>query len=209
MRIEPGREDWALAGEVYDLFRRKPGAEHIASRFALAHLSSILSMQKPCRVLEMGAGIGTITYLLCHHPCSPERIVSTEENDFCLQQLETNIPQSCLKRIELITNPVDISLLKEKFDMIIFDSQHDDIDITNILGEGTVCFVEGSRKPTREAIQRMLENIGMRCEFTNHAQGKKAFHVSTKKWNILGLSIPKVRFFKNIKGCWIGVVERV
>lgn len=209
MQVHPKQKDRELAREVYNLFRDKPGAQHIASEFALAHLSSVIDAEKPRRVLEMGAGIGTITYLLCHHQSRPENIISTEENDFCLEQLGKNLPRENLNGLEIVTSPSDIADLDKPFDVIIFDSSHDEIDISHLMKEGTVCFIEGSRKPTRNTIQRRLKNAGLRCDFTNHPRGRKFFHVFTRKWNVLGLSIPKVKFFKSIKGCWIGKVERI
>ena len=209
MRIQPEKKDWELAAMIYDIFKKKPGAQHIASRFALAHLSRILSAKRPQKILELGAGIGTTTYLLCHHPHKPERIVVTEENDFCLEQLHRNINERCINRIEIIENPKNISFISEKFDLIIFDSSHDEIDVTRLIKEGAICFVEGSRKPTREVLQRRLQQIGLRCNFDNHSQGRKIIHVTTKKKKILRISIPKIKFFKKIKGCWIGRVERI
>ena len=209
MIVEPRQEDWILARKIHDTFRKKPGAQHIATAFALAHLSRILNTEKPRKVLELGAGIGTITYLLASHPCAPGKIVSTEENAFCLGQLERNIPPEYMSKVDLVTVPEEIVHLDERFDLVIFDSSHDEFDISNLLKEGAICFVEGSRKPTRKSIREKLERIGMRCDFTNHTQGRKLVHVYTRRWNILGLSIPKIRFFKSIKGCWIGRVERI
>lgn len=87
MKVEPSALDWAYAKSVYDEFSQKPGAQHIASEFALAHLGAVLNKVKPNSVLEFGAGIGTITHFLLKHPANIGHVTTTENNPYCLDQL--------------------------------------------------------------------------------------------------------------------------
>src|SRR5689334_12958041 len=84
LRIEIDEADRTFGKSVHAEFKRHPGAEHIASQIALAYLSACLRSFRPRKVLELGAGIGTITYALLKHPCELEHVVATESDAHCI-----------------------------------------------------------------------------------------------------------------------------
>src|SRR5258708_24469779 len=100
--ISPSIEDCQFAKEIYDLFSKKPGSEHIASEVSLQYLAACLRLFKPSKVLEMGAGIGTITQAVLSHPCAVRELVSTETNPFCLKVLRENLRDDS-PRLTLVT----------------------------------------------------------------------------------------------------------
>jgi len=51
-------------------------------------------------VLEFGAGIGTITYLLLSVRPEPN-LIAVDANEFCLEQLERNIPDEFRSRLKI------------------------------------------------------------------------------------------------------------
>lgn len=61
LSFRPNEEDWAVAESVHTRFLARPGAGHIASPYALAHLAAILRQAEINSVVEFGAGIGTLT----------------------------------------------------------------------------------------------------------------------------------------------------
>ena len=68
-----------------------PGSEHIASEASRQYLAACLRLFKPAKVLEMGAGIGTITETVLSHPCGVSELLSTEANPFCLKSLRESL----------------------------------------------------------------------------------------------------------------------
>lgn len=194
--------DRAIARRTHAEFAALPGAEHIATEFALAHLSGLLTETRPRRVLEIGAGIGTITRLLLDHPTGVELVVSTEENEFCLGALSYNIGQET-SRWKLVSSAAEAPPLD--YDLVIFDGIHGSTDAFPLLGNGTVCFVEGIRQTTREALINYLSRKGLACTFRSYVRPSRLRFSRSRRW--LGL-IPKVKF-RTRKGCHIGSVAPI
>jgi len=192
--IQPTREDWRLAREVHSHFRARPGSQHIATAFALAHLAALLRVLPVKSVLEFGAGIGTITFLLQERLPADGRIVCAERNAWCREQFAINIPQS--PRVALI--PEGRPHLTDPFDLVIIDGP-----ITpgaQYVRAGTACFVEGNRNGPWSMFADGLSAQGLVCHRTNYPA--KGFRI---RWRMsrLGLNLPRLR---RTKGCWIGVV---
>lgn len=194
-------EDRALARSIYSTFSRLPGSEHIATEFALVHLSALLSELRPSRVLEIGAGIGTITRLILDHPSEVDLLVSTEENEFCRQALAKNIGDTHAGRWRLISSPNEERA--GAYDLVIFDGYTGVEDVYPRLTEGTVCFVEGIRQPIREGLNEFLFTRGLECAFTSYIRPRSLRLSRNRKW--LGF-LPKIKFRTN-KGCHIGRIK--
>ena len=141
MLISPGIQDWVTAAKVYRRFVSRPGADHIASRISLAHLAAVLRTFDCKRVLELGAGIGTITYLLLQQS---REVIALEHNSFCQHQLELNIPTSLRSRLRLVSDEAEIDGV---FDLVIIDGKIPP-RTHQFLTPGTICFAEGSRRHT-------------------------------------------------------------
>jgi hypothetical protein len=196
LRLRPNAADWSEARSIHRQFKSKPGSDHIASEFALAHLSALLRRHGPeiTSVVEIGSGIGTITYLLVSRLPESTRIVCTEHNSFCLQQLECNLPSWMLNRI---------SLQRQKNPRIVGECDLAIIDgklwpPLDYLRAGTICFAEGSRTDSQAIINADLKSRGIYLGM---------------KWYPAGFTLiwhrNELTKFLPTKGCWIGTVRKL
>lgn len=206
MQVEPSESDWSFAKLVYDEFSQKPGAQHIASEFALAHLSAVVNKVKPASVLEFGAGIGTITNFLLKHPVNIGHVTTTENNPFCLEQFAANISEEYSGRYDLIVDEGTLVPGQTSYDLVIVDVMLGRPSYA-YLDRGTTCFVEGTRSVNRREIDDELAARGLRCDFVNYNRGVKYFSLDLRRSKKYGFLYPKFRFSKVRKGCWIGAVE--
>ena len=206
MYLSPSPEDKETGSAVHQIFASRPGAEFIASDFALAHLSCLLNKAKPRSVLEMGAGIGTLTYLLLTHPQRPELIVSVEDNEYCIDQFNRNLPGQMRTGHSLTT---DVHTARDKashFDVVIFDAESQAEEACEFVGPDTIVFVEGSRKHQRAAIQAHLRAQDLQCTFNRYIPGHRliAYSKTGKARRIFGTNY---RIWRRVKGCFTGLVE--
>jgi len=200
---KPNDADWQLANAIFTEFRQKPGADHIASEFSLAHVSALVRTAKPTAVLEIGGGIGTITKLLLSHVDRPARITVTEEHPYCLEQLAINIPDA--STYQLVTNQKLLDPSSAGYDIVILDGTVLPKNI-GFLAAGTHCFVEGNRRKTRELVQSTLGERQLSCHFIGIRPGNRVFSY-TDEWNRkAGRAAKRLRIFAPRKGCWIGRV---
>ena len=208
MDILPTVEDETLALEIYRKFRRRPGAERIASAFALAHLAAILRQRRPRSVLEIGAGIGTVTALLLEHPSGVDRVVATENHPFCLEQLECNLDPGSRGRLRLVETEESFAEVEGPFDLLIIDGNWNWPAVAERLREGAVCFAEGQRRWEREALDVALRRHRLGCAFDGHIQGYRF----VLDWRFRSPArriapLPRLRLGRRpVKGCWIGEV---
>ena len=195
-------EDCLYAKEIYELFSRKPGSEHIASEVSLQYLTACLRLFKPSRVLELGAGIGTITETVLSHPCAVSELVSTETDPYCLSVLRNNLRGPGLQRLTVVTTPSELSQLKFVADMIIGDGGFYSSEELSTARVGTIFFTEGRREKLRNAFTKELTAEGRTITFINYG--------SVWKWeNGFRRRLGRTAFlprFRKTKGCWIGVV---
>ncbi len=206
MQLTPNDDDRAFAKQIFDRFAERPGAQHIATEFALAYLSALLRTRKPASVLEFGAGIGTITYMLMEHPCGIQHVTSTEDHPFCLEQLDSNLRPEMKERLRLIKDGESLGDIDRDFDLIIFDGEFGVAEKLQFLDDRVACFIEGARTKTRNAVNQHLAGRGLTCHFTNYNRGKKLVSMGWRKKRRFGLQLPKLRFNRTIKGCWVGLV---
>lgn len=203
MRVKPSTEDWAVASRVYRSFARKPGSAHIASEQALAHVAAVVRANKIRSVLEFGAGIGTVTYLLLDRLPEDRLLVSTEQDPFCLDQLARNIPPE-MRRGLSISCPREIAG-SDGFDLVIADGKLAKIQASDYLGSGSVCFIDGDRAKTRAAIESGLAERSLSCDFEHHSRRARRFD-----WRRTSSGFPYPRVNLSLtptRGCWIGKVS--
>ena len=208
MKLMPNDDDRALARETFERFSARPGAQHIATEFALTYLSALLRTRRPSSVLEFGAGIGTITSMLLDHPSGIEHVTCTEDHPFCLEQLDQNLRPEQKERLRLIKEKGRLGDIDRDFDLIIFDGEFGAFEKLQFLDDRVACFIEGARTRTRDAIDRHLADRSLACHFTNYNRGRKLMSMSWRKKRRFGMPLPKLRFNKVVKGCWVGVVSR-
>lgn len=206
MHIVPSNVDHALARRIHAEFSVRPGADHIASEFALSHLSALLQAVAPTRVLEFGAGIGTITGLLVEHPCGIEHVTATEDHPFCVDQLTNNVVDAHPSRVTLLPGVHDVDASTGRFDLVIFDGEVPDAAFAH-LHRGSVAFIEGSRKATRHRLVRALAERGLACEIVDHRPGTRWFAFRMRRNPDTGRRYPKFKIRHRPKGCGIGEVR--
>ena len=199
--LVPTDQDKKIAATIFRQFSKLPGAQHMASKFALAYLSRLLFHIQPKVVLEYGAGIGTITKLLLDHPTMIPTIVSTEHNAFCLKALENNIGSGYRERWRLVKQIDELLALKMSFDFVIFDGVFGDIRRYSVFEKGTWCFVEGNREPTRVELSNYLKSENLDCTFTSHIEPPR---LQFGKKKIFGF-LPRLKY-RTLQGCHFGLV---
>lgn len=137
---------------VYNNFKNKAGLQHIATSVNIQILIDLCKRVKPARILEMGGGIGTITFLLLNYS---QAIVDVyEDNEFCIEQLKNNLFQF-EGRYNIIDN---YRLLppEREYDMVIVDGGNGKIHdggfgksvwfFIQYLSRLNIIFIEGFRK---------------------------------------------------------------
>jgi hypothetical protein len=133
--------------EIVDLnfkkFQSLPGSQHIASRSSQLNLLEISKKLAPEKILDYGAGIGTLTQLMLD--ATKAKVCAVEKNDWCKNQFALNIDDS--DRVEFCQS---IPYLND-FDLIIIDDEIKFKDIylliKNTNGNFSV-FIEGWRNLT-------------------------------------------------------------
>lgn len=158
------------ASQIWQKFIALPGSSvngrvGIASQNAIGGLIQTLHRRSPLRILEIGAGIGTLTYTILNWARSVgmERnpnytFISVENNDYCLKQLASN-----LKGFEggyrLVSSVEEARQTGLQFDLITIDGGGDvpnDMGFMNfdrLLQHNGAIFVEGARITQREKIK--------------------------------------------------------
>ncbi len=209
MQLNVTEKDNELAWDFFSRYKNKPGSEFIASEFAIAHLSALLQEIKPARVIEYGAGIGTMTHLLLAHPVGVKEVVTTETNEFCLEQLKLNIPVEYKSRLKIVTQQNEIGAIGQKCDLVIFDGGAISPEKIGFLGKNSVCFLEGDRSSTALAINEGLGKIGLKCVFKNYHQGYEYFSFRWRQNAATGRKWPKFKLRKLKKGFRLGKVVSI
>jgi hypothetical protein len=192
-----------LASDIFREFKAKPESQHIATEFALIELSRFIARIKPQRILEIGAGIGTITKLLLTHPDRPEHLTATEGHAVCLSELSKNLKGVDLAGYTLVNLAAQLDM-NQHYDLVIFDGTLDDEQQYAILRLGTWCFIDGGRGATIDLLKRKLFQRNMSISFENKRPGGKKLKLFSAR-RFLGFRLPKL-WMKPIKGCSIGQV---
>lgn len=74
---------------LYDKFKKQSGSEQIAEPISIQVIFDICRQKKLERVLEMGGGLGTLSYTLLKY--SSAFVDIYEVNDFCKKKLKENL----------------------------------------------------------------------------------------------------------------------
>ena len=101
--------------EIHRLFAAKAGAEHISSPVGLHVLLNICDETRPKRVLEIGAGIGTLSFALLKY--TNAQVDMIEDNAFCLGQLKKNLVDFDTARYTLSTDYQHFILPIQAYDL--------------------------------------------------------------------------------------------
>lgn len=109
------------ARAIHERFRRYPGSEYIAKPGTIGGVSRMIAEHRPAAILEVGAGIGTITHTVLFTLDAighRARFVTIEHDAFCLAALERNIGPA-LSRVEVQQSVAGLEA--GSFDFVIVD----------------------------------------------------------------------------------------
>lgn len=172
------------ANQIWASFKEKPGSQHIASRVAVAALMKWLKREKPKSVLEIGAGIGTLTYTTIRTLNSVFQradftLISTENNEFCLQELDKNLADY-KDQFMVVQSVSELPETPSTFDFIITDGgMYDDDSLFSRLGNRSFIFVEGNREEQSLTLEKVL---GERSFVKADVRNLRARTLDKTKW---------------------------
>ncbi len=146
--------------EIYQWFSRSSGSEHIASWNAIKGLSRVLKRHAPTRLLEIGAGIGTLTYIVLASNRRKRTVAEFtvfEDNSYCINSLKKNL--SVFENQYTLVNNLTQDLNQgQKYDFIIVDGGPPNLNVDKLLSNYGIVFLEGNRSNQREIIESQLIN---------------------------------------------------
>lgn len=133
--------------KIHKKFASLAGSEHIASLANIRKIAEICQEEKPKSVLEMGGGIGTLSYVILSN--SEANVDIYEDNDFCLQQLEENL-KPFQGRFNIISS-YRMLPPKHSYDFMIIDGGqnepfHPEWFFLRYLREVKTIYIEGIRR---------------------------------------------------------------
>lgn len=175
-----------LLGEsiaIYNRFKALPGSEHVGKPVSIDALINICRDTNPKRILEMGGGIGALSYTLLSN--SNAFLDIYEDNEFCRGELKKN-----LKEFEGRYQVIDTYRLlppAKEYGVVVIDGGN------GLEGDGgyplaarlfleymdsvAAVYIEGYRGLQRDLVRRALQQKYV-CAFRVHKQ----IYVQGKKW---------------------------
>lgn len=149
-----------LATTYYKRFSKIPGNQHIANLYAIEKILDILYIHKPKRILEVGLGIGSISYSILNYYDERNMLVDyygTENNTFCINSLSNNLKKYHSKLN--IYNSLENINKSGYFDLIIIDgSDKSLINISKLISKKGIIFIEGDRKDQQNKITELFSS---------------------------------------------------
>lgn len=147
-----------IAADAYKYFSNLEGNKHIASEFALKAILKIVHKYQPKKVLELGLGIGSISYCIldyCLKAKNKIQYFGTEKNEFCLSAIKgyLNGFYSQIKMYDSFQNvPVD-----EIFDLVIIDGSDDYLKkVGSTISKNGIIIIEGDRIPQLNIVRSIF-----------------------------------------------------
>lgn len=146
--------------ENFSIFQSREGSGAIASRGSQLNLIELLIEHSPKKVLDWGAGIGTLIPLYQH--VGVKQIVAFERNAWCREQF--------IKNVVNFDNGILVSSLPRDivFDFVTIDDEIESQYLARIIGSKTypqIIFVEGWRNRTIVRVSYLLLRRGLVAEF--------------------------------------------
>ena len=77
--------------DIYHKFEKQSGSDNIGGLMAIQNLIEICHKINPQRILEMGGGIGALSYTLLKY--SQAKVDIYEQNNFCIARLKENLAE--------------------------------------------------------------------------------------------------------------------
>jgi len=147
---------------IYNYFKTLHGSDHIGKPVSIGALIDICRELHPKRVLEMGGGIGALSYTLLKH--SSAFVDIYEDNEFCIGELKKNLKEF-EGRFQIITTYQTLPPARD-YDVAVIDggtgAEKDGgyAVATQLflaqLDSISAVYIEGYRGMQRDAARRML-----------------------------------------------------
>lgn len=154
--------NYEAARQIWNTFKEKEGSRHIASPVAIAALTSWLRYEKPNRILEIGAGIGTLTYSAVKtlnriFPTRNYSLISLESNSFCCHELAKNLA-AFKDDFTTFSDVSDIPKDSKDFDFVITDGGNEaQTELFSSLSQRAFIFIEGNRREQSQTLETVLQ----------------------------------------------------
>nr|WP_315217597.1 hypothetical protein [uncultured Flavobacterium sp.] len=147
-----------IAADTYKYFSSLDGNQHIASEYALKKIIDIIEKYKICDVIELGVGIGSISFSVLEYAKVKNRKINysgTESNEFCLGVLPHYL-NSYFEQIKIFKN-LDTIVSSKKFELIIIDGKEENLfKVKDLISKKGIIIIEGDRKPQLELVQSVF-----------------------------------------------------
>jgi hypothetical protein len=150
----------AIAASIEARFRVLPGSDYIASVFTISGLVHAMARSRPQRMLEVGAGIGTLTYAasavareLYGDQSDQFVLYAIEDHDGCREALVKNL-QDFAGRYTLLRNTAELPHNAAPFDLLCIDGRQ--LDQLPPMNPRAIIYIEGDRREQREMVTGYL-----------------------------------------------------
>ena len=117
-----------VAITTYKYFAELDGNQYIASEFALKAILKVVENYKTKNILELGVGIGCITFCIMNFSNKNNlnvNYIGTESNEFCLKVLP-NYLKEFYDKVQIFPELKDVKS-HNKFEIIIIDGKDENI----------------------------------------------------------------------------------
>lgn len=154
MENDPTLEN--LVNFTFEKFQTRVGSQQMATKEALRVIGKYLDNQKPKTILEIGAGIGTITSFCNSIVANSSEYFAFERDSWCRNQLNA---LDLSQNVKIIMDLAELDGV-ETLDFVIVDDLISQQELHNVLEKLSSVFtiiVEGHRYRQRQAIARYLK----------------------------------------------------
>ncbi|HEX7861992.1 MAG TPA: class I SAM-dependent methyltransferase [Verrucomicrobiae bacterium] len=155
-------------------------------------------------ILELGAGIGTMTEMMLMGNYGAKTVFTTESNDFCLNALQKNLTNPKDPRLHILTTESDLNKITKPLDLIVGDGGfYSPLEFQNSK-PGTILFFDGNRSKLRTIAHDTLTKKQLKCEMQKLGNDEKIAVWRFK--HVLGIPLIPTRKKQRVS-CWIGFVK--
>jgi len=156
---------------AYDLFVGKPHSKHIATPISIEALFTILKREKPRKILEVGGGIGTLSYLILKN--TDVQLDVFEDLPICIKALKENL-SSLGCDYNLVTTYEGFAAQQKEYDLVVVDGGTEKFlrEMVQSLDRIGTIYIDGSREKQRRAMRRELRKRYTFC-ITQYVDAEK------------------------------------
>jgi hypothetical protein len=156
-----------IAHEVTVAFRAKRGSESIAQEDALVQIGKVFQEVGPRSVLDLGAGIGTISFFLSQlENQNNVKFYLYEVSEYCQAALLENLEGLECK---LIKSADELERIKESIDFVVIDDFISQETTFRLLSNcrPKAIFIEGHRRRQRRHVYQALRQSNQSFMYKN------------------------------------------